>query len=170
MITFIVGNRRKQRQVTGVIRRVASLESGVLRTDCRRRADDRWARYYNALHARAVLAEDYVDDLADRLGAGLLAAVWGTELSLFLRHRECSDRSRLVAGERAGFFLGCLRTANFSKSLHNCSCGGVAGEPAFHRRHEVHVRSEPAFIRSAAEFVSCHHAAAATVGDLAAGL
>jgi len=24
-----------------------------------------------------------------------------------------------VAGERAGFFLGCLRTADFSKSLHN---------------------------------------------------
>src|SRR5580698_6266821 len=42
MITFIVGNRRKQRQVTGVIQRVASLESGVLRTDCRPRADDCW--------------------------------------------------------------------------------------------------------------------------------
>src|SRR3984957_11250361 len=108
MITFIVGNRRKQRQVTGVIRRVASLESRVLRTDCRRRADDRWARDYNALHARAVLAEDYVDDLADRLGAGLLAAVWGAELSLFLRHRECSDRSRLCGWRARWFFPGLL--------------------------------------------------------------
>ncbi len=67
----------------------------------------------------AALAEDRVDDLADCLGADLLAAIWAAEFPFLLRHRKCADRDWFVAGESADFFLGCVRAALFSDVVRN---------------------------------------------------
>jgi hypothetical protein len=65
------------------------------------------------------LAQDRVDDLADRLGTDLLAAVWATEFSIFLRHRERADWDWFVAGKSADLFLGRVRATLFSDVVRN---------------------------------------------------
>ena len=118
----------------------------------------------------AAVAQDRVDDLADRLGPYLLAAIWDAEFSFFLRHRECAHRDWFVAGKPADLFLGGMWAALFSNAIHHRSCGSAPPQSPHHRRNGIHVRSAPVADDSTPEFVSRGNAAVAAVGDLASWL
>src|ERR1700722_699202 len=74
--------------------------------------------------AAAVVAQDRMDPLADRLGSVVLAPIRASEFSFLLRSRKCVDRNRLVVGESADFVLGGLGLACVPDDLHRglCQC------------------------------------------------
>jgi hypothetical protein len=121
-------------------------------------------------HATASVAQDCVDDLAYDVGAGILAALWGTELSFLLRSGKCPDRNRALARESADFFVGGDRITFVPDHLRRRFCGRIIDGTARRRRHGIYVRSGRASDDSPAQLVSCGYSAAAVVGDLATGI
>src|ERR1700722_9694618 len=121
-------------------------------------------------HAAASVAEDRVDNLADGLGSGVLAAIRAAELSFFLRSGKCSHRDWFVAGESADLFMGGIRIAFVPDALHRRFRRSLAQRPSYCGRHGIYVRSGAATDDSPAEPVSPSHACAAAVGDPASGL
>src|SRR5215813_13298705 len=115
----------------------------------------------------AALAQNWLDDLADRVGSDLLEAIWRTKFSIFLRYRECVDRNWPVVGESADLFVGRVRIITVSVAVRHRSRRCVADGTSVHRRNRVHVRFASAAVRSAAQFVSCRDSAAVAVGNLA---
>src|SRR5579872_5577375 len=85
-------------------------------------------------HAHPALAQDRLDHLVGDLGAGLLAALWRTELSLFLRYWKRTDWNRTVAGKPADLFLDSLWFVTVSISVYSRSCRRIAQRTSSDRR------------------------------------
>src|SRR3954470_10417375 len=113
------------------------------------------------------MAQNRLDCLADRLGSGVLAAIWRTEFSLLLRYRKYPDRRGTVDGKPADLFLGGLRIVIVSNALRDRSRRRTADRASFHRWDRVHVRSPFVSFRSPAESVSPCYSAIVAMGDLA---
>jgi len=125
---------------------------------------------YNAAHAHPALAENLLDGMGSGVGAGLLAAIWGAELSVFLRPGKCARRDCFVEGKFADLFVADVLTTDFSDFVHDRSGPRDRHGTALDRRNGIHVRSAHTLMDSAFEFVSCCHAGIALMGDLATGL
>src|SRR3954469_3941155 len=111
------------------------------------------------------MAQNRLDSLADRLGSGVLAAIWRAEFSLLLRYRKRPDRRGPVAGKPAYLFLGGLRIVIVSNALRDRSRRRTADGASLHRRDRVHVRSPSVSFRPAAESVSPRQSAIVAMGD-----
>src|ERR1700721_1537491 len=120
--------------------------------------------------AAAVVAQDRMDPLADRLGSVVLAPIRASEFSFLLRSRKCVDRNRLVVGESADFVLGGLGLACVPDDLPRGPCKCLTDRTPPCRRPGIHVRSRVAPYHSPAQFVSHRDPPFALICNLASGL
>src|ERR1700721_869945 len=80
--------------------------------------------------AAAVVAQDRMDPLADRLGSVVLAPIRASEFSFLLRSRKCVDRNRFGVGGPAVFFWGARGLLCFPSNIFwgpNRMVTGVGG-------------------------------------------
>jgi hypothetical protein len=119
------------------------------------------------LPAHPVVVEDWLDDLAARLGSNLLAAIRRAEFPFLLRYRQRADRGRTVDGKPADFLVDSMRIARLPDDLCRRFDWRPLRAASQLRWLGLHVRSAPATIRSPAQPLSHRYAAAAFVGDLA---
>lgn len=125
---------------------------------------------YNVRHAPAAVDQNRLDSMCGYMGSGLLETVWAAEFFVLLRSGEFIGVGRFVAGELLDFFLAGDGTALVSKSIYIRLVRGLIDRKTLDRRQRIYVRSACAVVRQAAQPFSRGDAAAAAVGNLAAGV